>query len=230
MSKPALHEKAILLRKKGLSYSEIKLRVPVSRSTISLWLRDIVLTKNQKKRLYEKGVVSRALGSKALKEDRIKRTKEVVDKACLEVAKLIKKDLWLIGAILYWAEGHKQKEHNPSQRLVFSNSDQRMLRIYLRWLDECLDIAVERLTFDIYIHETYKKTNTELVDYWSDVTRIPKEKFKHIYIKKNKVRSYRKNRGKKYNGVLRISVRKSVDLNRKVIGWTKGICRQLKVV
>ncbi len=42
-------KKAIQLRKKGLSYSKILKQVPVAKSTLSLWLRSVGLTKRQKK-------------------------------------------------------------------------------------------------------------------------------------------------------------------------------------
>ena len=45
---------AIRLRKKGLSYKEILEQVPVAKSTLSLWLRDIPLDQTQKDRLDEK--------------------------------------------------------------------------------------------------------------------------------------------------------------------------------
>jgi len=109
---------------------------------------------------------------------------------------------------------------------MFSNSDPNMIKIYMKWLSDSLKIGYEDLIFDIYIHETYKKSKNELIKYWSNVTNVPEKYFNHIYIKKNKVFSYRKNRGKKYNGVLRIAVRKSADLNRKVTGWIQGIYKE----
>lgn len=223
-----LHKEAIYLRTQGHSYSEIGSKIKVSKSTLSGWLRYIPLQNSQKKRLYDKGVVARALGSKALKQYRIQKTKTIIKNAIDEVNSH-KIDLWLVGTILYWAEGHKQKTHNPSQRLMFSNSDPNMIAIYMKWLLESLKIGHENLTFDIYIHETYKKSKSELVKYWSNITKMPNESFNHIYFKKNKVHSYRKNRGKKYYGVLRICVRRSADLNRKVTGWIQGISKELNV-
>jgi hypothetical protein len=41
-------EKAIKLRKSGATYSEVLREVPVSKSTLSLWLRDVGLSKTQK--------------------------------------------------------------------------------------------------------------------------------------------------------------------------------------
>ena len=222
-------EEAIRLRKQGFSFSEIRGFVPVSKSSLSLWLKDILLTKEQVHRLRRKGDVARSLGSKTLKETRIKKQGLIIDKAISEVKLLNSIDLWLIGVILYWAEGCKQKEHNPSQRVAFSNSDPFMLQVFLKWLKGCLKIPQEDIIFEIYIHKTYEKTVEELSKYWSFVTGYDKSKFTKVYFKKNKVHSYRKNRGNNYHGVLRISIRKSTDLNRKITGWIAGICEKLSV-
>ena len=44
-------QKAIALRKRGYSYSEILAEVPVAKSTLSLWLRSVGLAKKQKQLL-----------------------------------------------------------------------------------------------------------------------------------------------------------------------------------
>jgi len=41
-------EKAIKLRKRGFSYSEILREIPVAKSTLSLWLRSVGLAKKQR--------------------------------------------------------------------------------------------------------------------------------------------------------------------------------------
>jgi hypothetical protein len=222
-------EEVIRFRKQGFSYSEIRRFVHASKSSLSLWLRDIVLSDDQVKRLRRKGDVARLLGSKALKEARIRKQKLIINDAISEVKPLSGTDLWLIGVVLYWAEGSKQKEYNPSQRVCFSNSDPAMLKIFLKWLRDCLCVNPEDIVFEIYIHETYQRTREELSKYWSKVTNYPLNKFNTIYYKKNKVHSYRKNRGEGYHGVLRISVKKSTDLNRKITGWIYGVCEKLSI-
>ncbi len=222
--KTAQKLKAIDLRKKGLSYSEIQKYVQVSQSSLSLWLSNIKLSREQKDRLDRKGDGPRKLGSIALKNQRIKRTSEIIKKASSEIENLSLKELMLIGITLYWAEGNKQKEHNPSVEVVFSNSDPKMIQIYLKWVKECLNIPSERLVFEIYIHKSYKRSPQSLRSYWSTITGFPSSMFKKIYFKKNKIHSFRKNMGLDYAGVLRIKIRKSTDLNRQIMGWTKGIC------
>lgn len=189
-----------------------------------MWLSDIKLTDKQINRLSRKGDEARKLGSLALKNQRLEKTSEIIKKASSEIENLSLNDLMLIGITLYWAEGSKQKEHDPSKQVIFSNSDPKMIQIFLKWLKECLGISSERIVFEIYIHKTHKKSIEELSTYWSNVTGFPISKLKKVYYKKNKVHSIRKNRGIDYSGVLRISVTKSTDLNRQIMGWTKGIC------
>jgi hypothetical protein len=219
--------KAVELRRIGFSYSEILKHVYVSQSSLSLWLKDIKLTDEQKLRLDEKGNKARKLGSMDLKADRIRRTKNIISIAKSEIKAIENKDLMLIGIVLYWAEGSKQKEHDVSKEVTFSNSDPRMIQVYIKWLTECLDISTNRIAFEIYIHESHKKTISELKSYWSGVTGFPKSRFGRVYFKKNKIHTMRRNRGLDYSGVLRICVKKSTDLNRKIAGWIEGICEKV---
>lgn len=224
IAKTKLKIEAIKLRKKGFSYSEILETVHVSQSSLSLWLHAIKLNKKQILRINKKGDLARKTGSVALKKYRILKTRKIIKYAISEVGNIDKKDLMFIGTALYWAEGNKQKEHNPSANVIFSNSDPRMIRIYLKWLRECLKISEDQLVIEIYIHRTYKRSIENLKHHWAAITNIPFSRFEKVYFKRNKVHSFRKNRGAEYGGVLRIRIRKSTDLNRKIAGWIEGIC------
>ena len=48
--------KALELRRKGLTYKEILKQVPVAKSTLSLWLREVGLSKTQKQRITQKQI------------------------------------------------------------------------------------------------------------------------------------------------------------------------------
>ncbi len=71
MSKNSQKEKAIALRRKGLSYSEILKEIPVAKSTLSLWLRSVGLAKKQKQRLTEKKRLGQLRGALKRKINRI---------------------------------------------------------------------------------------------------------------------------------------------------------------
>lgn len=226
----SLKEKAIRLRRLGLSYSEIRKTVRVAKSTLSLWLRSVGLARRQRQRLTEKRLKAALRGAIARKTQRILLTRQIKNEALSEVKYISGRELWLIGVTLYWAEGSKIKDYNPSQSVIFTNSDPNMVRVFLKWLHESLKIPSERIEFEIYIHESYYDRAEGVRKYWQEVTRFPARSFAKIYFKRERKSSRRKNRGKEYNGLLRIRLRRSTDLNRKITGWIEGICHQCGVV
>ena len=223
-AKLRLKEKAFELRKQGLSYSEINKRVPVSKSTLSLWLRDVQLTTKQKFRLKELSKTGQPYGARAQKKIRVERTKVIIGNAKKEVSVITDRELLYIGTVLYWAEGAKQKKHNPSERVSFSNSDPAMIRVFLKWLTNVAKVDGDLIDFQIYSNENIRDREREIVKYWSAITGYPEDKFDKIYYKKDKKKKYRRNQGKNYYGLLRVVVKKSTDLNRKIAGWIEGVC------
>jgi len=218
-----LKEKAINLRKQGLSYSEILKKVPVAKSTLSLWLRSVGLSKRQKQRLTERKLASIKRGWIKWHQQRIDLMNKIKNAAKSEVGGLSKRELWLVGVSLYWAEGTKEKKHNPGQNVCFSNSDPRMIKIFLKWLKEIIKIEESDIKYEIYIHENSKNNLKNVINYWTQITNSNPVNFKYIYFKKSKINTKRKNIGNKYYGLLRIIVRKSTNLNRKISGWIEGI-------
>jgi len=138
---------AVMLRKQGKTYSEILEKVPVAKSTLSLWLRDVGLAKRQRRRLTEKMRKAGVRGGQRRHEQRIEETKEIFKQAKREVEKISERDLWLIGVMLYWAEGTKEKEHNTGVSIDFANSDARMIRIFLMWLEKIIGIKAGSSVF-----------------------------------------------------------------------------------
>ena len=228
MSKSKEKKKAIALRKRGYSYSEILKEVPVYKSTLSIWLRSVGLAKKQKQRLTEKRLKAALKGGIARHNQRIIITKWIKSKARKEIKNISDRELWLIGTALYWAEGAKQKETNPSQKVRFSNSDPLMLKLYLKWLKKICKIPKNDIHFEIYIHET---ANTEEAKrYWSKVFNISINKLQKVRLKKNKIRTKRKNIGKGYHGLVDIYTNRSTNFNRMISGWIEGICKSCGVV
>jgi hypothetical protein len=232
--KNLLKEKAINLRHKGFSYSEILQIIPVAKSTLSLWLKSVELSKEQSQRLTEKKLLAIKKGGQSRKILRLALTKSIKMQAFLEIKQKLKKinirDLWLMGIMLYWAEGAKQKTNDVSQGVCFSNSDQFMIEIFLKWLKTCLFIKDENISFDIYIHENHERKKRDIQKYWSNATGFPIGEFGKIYYKTHKLKINRSNIGNNYHGLLRVRIRKSTDLNRKISGWIEGICMQCRVV
>ena len=93
-------ERAIKLRKKGLSYSEILKDVKVSRSTLSLWLREVGLSSRQQQRLTAKKLESMKRGWISRRQKRISVSNAIYNEASREVGSVSERELLLIGAAL----------------------------------------------------------------------------------------------------------------------------------
>ncbi len=216
-------EKAIKLRKEGFSYSEILKKIPIARSTLSLWLRSVGLAKAQFQRTTQKRIEGGLRGAAARRRNRIKITKEIKRKARKEVKSINKENLWLIGVALYWAEGSKEKENGKNSGVKFSNSDPKMILLFIKWLKNSFSINSSDLVYELYIHETADIKRAQV--YWSNILSISTKKIR-TYLKKSKIKTIRKNTGNNYYGLIRVTVNKSTNLNRMITGWIEGICEK----
>lgn len=220
-SKIAEKEKALAMRKDGKTYSEILKEVPVAKSSISLWLHDVGLAKRQRQRITAKRRAAQKLGAETRHRQRVERTTSIYASASSEVGSLTKRELMLIGATLYWAEGSKAKPHAVSKGIDFGNTDPEMIKLFLSWLGIALGISPNRVNLSLYIHINHKHRLSNVIRFWELLTRM---KIKYIYFKKhNPKKSYRKNVEDTYFGTLRIRVTASTDFQRKIQGWIYGI-------
>ena len=165
------------------------------------------------------------LGAKAKRKQRIEKTEKIKKGAISEIKQVGDRDLFYMGIMLYWAEGAKSRGTNISQGVDFSNSDPDMCKFFVNWIQTSLKIKSERIGFCIYIHESQKNKFDEALNYWSNIVGFPKEKFnKTCFTKTVYPRKHKREDTGNYYGQLRIKVRKSTDLNRKITGWIEGIC------
>ncbi len=218
---------AIKLRKEGKTYSQILSAIPVAKSTLSIWLGSVNLTKKQKQVITKERIAGSIRGGIAKRKQRKEKQDFIIQKAKSEIGNITNRDIFLIGVVLYWAEGSKEKEYKPGSPLRFANSDPYMVKLFLNWLQEA-GVDKERIVFDIYIHENHKYRIEEVIKYWSDITCFSKNLFR-VYFKKNILKTKRRNiLPDSYFGLVRIYVKESSDLVRKINGWVEGIVEHLK--
>ena len=211
--------RAIKLRKRGKSYKEIREQVFVSKSTLSVWLRDIKLTPEQEQRLYvELRRKSAYKGAKANQEKRIRRTKQIISEAKKESKLLVQNPLFLSGLMLYWAEGAKRGE-----QINFSNSDPRMIKFMMLWFRKICKVREEKFRVALHIHSLHCRR--DIKRYWSELTNIPLNQFQKTQIKPTSLR-HRKH--PLYNGTCAIRI-SNKDLFRKIEGWRLGLLDKFKV-
>jgi hypothetical protein len=230
MVKQDLKQKAVTLRKQGKTYSEIMKVVPVAKSTISLWLREVGLSVAQRQNITDKRRQAQKRGADAQRNKRVKKQTSIIENAQAEIGKMTLRELWLVGIALYWAEGSKEKEYRTSSRASFSNSDPKMILLFLEWLNRCVRVPTKDIGLDLYIHESHKDNVDKVIEEWAQILNQPLSAFEHTYFKKNKIRTKRKNKGDLYIGLLRVNIRASTDLNRKIAGWISGITKYWGIV
>lgn len=211
---------ALKLRNSGKSYSDILKIIRVSKSTLSLWLRDIKLTNTQKAKL-KKRQKSGYGGAKANQKKRIESTKKIIALAKREVKNLINNPLFLSGLMLYWAEGDKSELY---EHVKFSNSDSEMVKIIMRWFREICEVPEKKFRICIYIHALHCRKDIE--KYWSEVTGIPNQQFYKTQIKPTSL-IQRKN--KLYNGTCSVVIG-SRSLFRKIKGWKLGFIEKMNII
>lgn len=224
-SKANTRIKALELRSEGLSYSEIKKLISVPKSTLSGWLKDISLNEEARKIINFKIAKARKIGAEARRRQRLEKVLSIRKSAFSQIKKIGKSGLFLMGIMLYWAEGSKIRERNISQQVAFDNSDPRMCRFFLKWLKQSLKISDNEISFSIYINSTFKGRELEILNFWSKEINLSSERFSKISFTQARF-SKIKRRVNRFNyfGLLRIKVRKSVDLNRRIDAWIERIC------
>lgn len=212
--------KAIYLRKQGKSYHEISEVLLIPKSTLSEWFKNLAWSQKIKNDLSYKNSVSQIGRLAQYSRIRAKNSAEkraLIQKVAAEEIKNISlKDIKLIGAALYWAEGAKTQ----NSRLLFVNSDSRMIKIIMRFFREILEIPQEKLRVSVQIHPNVSETIAK--KYWSRITRIPLKKFyKTSYQISGASKGKRNKRSLPY-GTCRINIG-GTGYFHKIMGWIQGI-------
>lgn len=213
------------LRSRGFSYSEIQGRISVPKSTLSYWLKDLQLTGPQKQRLREK----RLQIARANSEKRILRTDEAITIAWRasagDIKEISKRELWLMGVMLYWRERCASGTTEDVRRGVrFASSNPYLIKLFLKWLQEIGQLDDKEIKFDIFANEEMKNEIQHIIEHWADVTDFPKEYFSHIYFHKQKIKKRVRNVSRRTPfGLLRVRVKASSMMARQISGWVKGI-------
>lgn len=223
-----LHDRkaAIELRKSGLSYNEIRAKIPVSKSSLSLWLRSVGLAKRHARRITDKQRESQKKGVAAWRQKRIDKTERIKKEAMSQITSLSKKERWLIGIALYWAEG--SKERGRSTRVIFSNSDPNMIIFFREWILDFLEVDPGDIVYALSIHEKSPGI-AHAIRFWCTLLRIEPHELR-LHLKRHNPSPKRKNIGVNYKGLIRLAINKSVDMNRKIAGWVDGIVARQEII
>lgn len=217
-SKDDLRDRARELRAQGMTYDRIQLELGCSKSSISLWVRD--LPKPDRTRTPEEASAIARRGWEATLQRRDDERQLTKQDAAAVIGTMTDRELFLFGVGLYWAEGTKDKPHARRERVTFVNSDPNMITVFLSWL-RLVGAEAKHLKFRVMIHESADVRGAE--QYWADLVRTDPAFFGKTTLKRHNPKTVRKNVGEAYRGCLVIDVQQSADLYRRIEGWWCGI-------
>jgi transposase len=174
-------EIARALRRKGYSINQIIKEAGLTKSSVSLWVRDIILTKEQKKGLSERGRSVESVEKRRMNRlfNEKKKRQVITDSAKKDYSHISLEELKLIGIILYLGEGGKTSR--GMARL--SNSDPDVIKIMMRFFREICNVPNSRFRASIHTFEHANIHKTE--KYWSKISGIPTSQFFKTYIKQS---------------------------------------------
>ena len=214
-----IKNKAILLRKSGLSYSEIFKEIKVPKGTLSSWLRMIVLTNYQKTlldtRLQLRKKQGRFSASIALKARRVYREQVAFGEAERRFKNLMQDSFFVCGLTLYLAHGSK------SGNFQFTHSDPDIIMLFKKWIEKYLK-SVKLIKYRLIIYESYRNSDYEA--FWSRILGISRKKLSKTIYRKS---SYFHKKSPDYKGSMAITI-SDIALLRKVLAWQNLLIKYYK--
>lgn len=218
MAKTKEKQLARKLRKEGKSILDISRILRVSKSSVSLWCRDIELTPEQLKQLHSSMVrgslPGRVLGSQAQKKKRIERQQVASLEAQKEFRSLKNSPFFHLGIGLYWGEGDKKAY------IRFFNSDPEVIKVMMKWFQDFLGAKPQDFMMYLNLNQHHKHRSKEIIDFWSQVTSIPQEQFRKPSLVKVLQKKEYEN-PELYKGTLCVAVAKSRRHLYKVLEWIR---------
>ncbi|MET9963679.1 hypothetical protein ABZ128_32180 [Streptomyces sp. NPDC006326] len=218
-AKDDLRARARELRLQGLTYDQIQLELGCSKSSISLWVRDLPKPEPQRTPAEQARLAStkRWEHEKAIRDEVRTQTKEA---ARSSIGRLSDRELFIAGVTLYWAEGAKDKTYDRREKVQFINSDPGVIQVFLAWLD-LIGVERQRIRYRVMIHESADVAAAEA--YWAGFVGVDPSQFARTTLKKHNPKTTRKNVGENYRGCLVLYVSQSADIYRRIEGAWCGI-------
>ena len=215
------HIRARELRARGYSMLEIAAELGVSKSSVSLWTRDMPRVGRISGEEIRARKSARARAFWATESPRREMRRQAIsDRAAAEIGPLTDREVLVAGAIAYWCEGAKNKTYRrPENKVTFVNSDPGLVLFFLRFL-RVAGIERERIRCQVAIHESANVAAAQR--FWQQVTALRSEQFRRPVLKRHNPKTTRKNTGDDYHGCLAINVGKGTELYRQIEGWANA--------
>src|SRR5262249_6817140 len=165
--KLAEQQQARELRAQNMTVADIAAALGVSKSSVSLWVREVPFTPSKR----------RTGPKRSTHPARIAKLRQIdeLNASGIERIGILSDEAFLVaGVALYAGEGSKREGC-----VVFANTDDRMISFFCTWLRRFFTIDEARLRGRIYLHEGLDLEASET--FWSRISGIPRSQFGSPY-------------------------------------------------
>ena len=163
----ATQNQARELRALGMTMPDIAAELGVSRSSVSLWTRDVEFEPAPRRR-------GRRRGPNKLQVRKQAEIDSLLEEGRTRIGELSEREFLVAGAALYAGEGCK-----TGSEARFANSDPRMILFFVTWLRRFFTIDEDRLRMRVYLHQGLDIDAA--TEFWSALTGIPDHRFRQPY-------------------------------------------------
>jgi transcriptional regulator with XRE-family HTH domain len=160
-------DEARRLRAAGKTLQQIATELHVSKSSVSIWVRDVPFTPS--KRRYGPRRRPSSLHLRKLAE-----IEECRRLAARMLGEIDERAFLAAGIALYAGEGSK-----TDGEVRFANTDAAMVSFYCAWLRRFFAIDESRLRVRVYLHEGLDLDEAE--SHWAEITGVPRSQFTKPY-------------------------------------------------
>jgi hypothetical protein len=180
MTRVIEHRKALILRKQGKSYSQIKKELGISKSTLNGWLKHYPLSREQIRLLRDLNQERIEHYRNTMRRKLEKRLYETYLQQKRIWTPLTEREKFIAGLFLYWGEGGKTSRNT----LNISNTDPNVMKFSLLWINQILRVPKHKIRVYLFLYSDMNVNKEK--EYWASLLGLNISNFVKPYIKKSK--------------------------------------------
>jgi Homeodomain-like domain len=158
-----------LRREQGMSVRDITDKLGVSRSSVSIWVRDIELTPEQHAALLARNPAYNRQRSGIAAHARKRRRQRLGYQEHGRQLAMIGDEFHAAGCMLFWGEGSRHRN-----AVVFTNSDPAMAAFFLDFLRLYFAVADEEVALSCNLFADHADRQREIEDFWLSRLSLPR--------------------------------------------------------
>jgi hypothetical protein len=163
-------DEARRLRARAWTLAEIAEHLQVSKSSVSLWVRDVAFAQRPR----SGGGRAARRGPNRLERRKHEEIERLLAEGRARIGRLSERDFLIAGVALYAGEGMKR-----DGQVGFANTSPAFVDFFCRWLRHFFDVDESRLRLRLYLHEGLDIEAANC--FWQELTGIPQEQFLKPY-------------------------------------------------